>query len=250
MSTHWYYLLVNLGCFIVPFIFSFHPRLQFYKHFKAFAIGMIVMMAIFIPWDIYFTSQGIWGFNPKYVCGLFLFNLPIEEWLFFICIPFACTYTWHCIKILVEKVPAERFFYALALLFAVTSLITAFSFTERWYTFAAHMACGLFLLYHLSVLKSPYLSRFMFVFVLILAPFIITNGILTGITFWQYNFLNLNPDGVTEKIVWYNNAHNLGIRIFSMPLDDIAYGLTMLLLVATVYEKAIKKPRIAGPDIH
>jgi lycopene cyclase domain-containing protein len=242
MSTHWYYILVNLGCLIVPLIFSFHPKLQFYKQWKAFSIATVVMMLVFIPWDIYFTSRGIWGFNPKYVSGLFLLNLPVEEWLFFICIPFACTYTWHCIKVLVDKVPFPSFFKSTAWAFAVISLVVAAVFTGRWYTFTAHLVCGLFLLYHLLILKSSYLSRFMFVFTLILIPFIITNGILTGIRFWEYDFVNLQPNNVTEKIVWYDNSHNLGVRIFSMPLDDVAYGLTMLLLVITVYEKLIKKP--------
>jgi lycopene cyclase domain-containing protein len=242
MSTHWYYILVNLGCLIVPLIFSFHPKLQFYKQWKAFGVATIIMMAIFIPWDMYFTSQGIWGFNSKYVSGLFLLNLPVEEWLFFICIPFACTYTWHCIKVLVDKVPFPAFFKSMAWAFAVISLVVAAAFMGRWYTFTAHLVCGLFLLYHLLILKSYYISRFMFVFTLILIPFIITNGILTGIRFWEYDFVNLQPNNITEKIVWYDNSHNLGVRIFSMPLDDVAYGLTMLLLVITVYEKLIKKP--------
>ena len=244
MSTHWYYIFVNLGCLIVPLIFSFHPKLLFYKNWKAFGVAAVIMMLIFIPWDMYFTSQGIWGFNPKYVSGLFLFNLPVEEWLFFICIPFACTYTWHCIKVLVNKVPFPAFFKSMAWASAVISLVVAAVFTDRWYTFTAHMVCGLFLLYHLLILKSNYISRFMFVFTLILIPFIITNGILTGIKFWEYDFINLQPNEEAEKIVWYYNSHNLGIRIFSMPLDDVAYGLTMLLLVTTVYEKLIKKPAV------
>ncbi len=242
MSTHYYYILVNLGCIFVPLIFSFHPRLQFYRHFKAFGIGTLIMMAVFIPWDIYFTSKDIWGFNPKYISGIYLFNLPIEEWLFFICIPFACTYTWHCMKVLAEKVPLQKFFHASAWIAAIVCLLTAAAFAGRWYTFTAHLVCGLFLLYHLIFLKSGYLSRFMFVFTLLLVPFIITNGILTGIQFWIYDLLNLQPEEVGEKIVWYNNAHNLGIRIFSMPIDDISYGLAMLLLVVTVYENTIKKP--------
>ena len=33
------YLLVDLFTAIVPFIFSFHPKLKFYKNFKAFFIS-------------------------------------------------------------------------------------------------------------------------------------------------------------------------------------------------------------------
>ena len=77
------YLWLNLGSFLIPFLFSFHPRLRFYTKWKSLFPAIAIMMAIFIPWDIIFTHQGFWGFNEAYISGIHLFNLPIEEWLFF-----------------------------------------------------------------------------------------------------------------------------------------------------------------------
>jgi lycopene cyclase domain-containing protein len=37
-------------------------------------------------------------------------------------------------------------------------------------------------------------------------------------------------------IVWYNNAYNLGIRLYSIPVEDVVYSMAMLLLTITVYE--------------
>lgn len=246
MSTKWYYIFVNLACFVVPFIFSFHPKLKFYLKWKAFILGVLAMMAIFIPWDVYFTSQGIWGFNTKYTTGYFLGNLPIEEWFFFMCIPYACLFTYHCIGVLIKNVPFGIFLKILAWCFAVGSLVIAVIYHKRWYTFTAHLLCGIFLLAHLLWLKSRYLTRFMFVFILILPFFLASNGVLTGVDFWNYPFINTNPEAITEKIVWYNNAHNLGVRLFTMPVDDLAYGLTMLLLCVTVFEWCNKKQ---NPDV-
>jgi lycopene cyclase domain-containing protein len=245
MSTHSYYILVNLACFIVPFIFSFHPKLKFYLKWKEFFIGALVMMAVFIPWDAYFTSQGIWGFNTKYTTGYFLGNLPIEEWFFFICIPYACLFTYHCIGVLVKKIPFGFIMKALAWLFAIVSLLIAVLYYKRWYSFTAHLLCGMFLLVHLLWLKSRYLSRFIFVFILILPFFLASNGVLTGVDFWNYPFINTNPEGINEKIVWYNNSHNLGLRLFTMPVDDLAYGITMLLVCVTLFE-GLKKQ---NPDV-
>ncbi|KOS06567.1 hypothetical protein AM493_11380 [Flavobacterium akiainvivens] len=246
MSTHWYYILVNLACFMVPFIFSFHPKLKFYLKWKAFVIGALAMMAVFIPWDVYFTSQGIWGFNTKYTSGLFIGNLPVEEWFFFICIPYACLFTYHCIGVLVKKVPFAAVCKALAWIFAIASILIAGLNMGKWYAFTAHLFCGVFLLLHLLWLKSSYLPRFIFVFILILPPFLASNGVLTGVDFWNYPFINTNPEGIAEKIVWYNNNHNLGLRLFTMPADDLAYGLTMLLLCVTVFEWLNKKE---NPDV-
>ena len=91
------YLLLNLGSVSVPFLYSFHPRLQLHKRFLWIFISILLTMGVFIPWDVIFTMNGIWGFNDTYFLGLKLFSLPIEEWLFFICIPFACVFTHYAL---------------------------------------------------------------------------------------------------------------------------------------------------------
>lgn len=248
-GEQFYYLLVNLGCLIVPFIFSFHPRLLFYKRWTAFLPGVSGMMLVFIPWDIFFTGNGIWGFDEKYTTGVFMLNLPLEEWLFFLCIPYACLFTYHCIALFTPKEPLPRFFRIISWALAVLCMLVAVVYYQRWYTFTAHLLCGLLLLYHLVVLKSNYLGRFMLTFLIILPPFILSNGILTGIRFWDYPFINTEAGAIAEKIVWYNNQHNLGVRLFSMPVDDLSYGMAMLLLVTTVYEWQVRNIKKAKTGI-
>lgn len=243
INTHYYYILVNIGCFIVPFIFSFHPRLKFYKNWKAFLAGTLVMAAIFIPWDMYFTANGIWGFNDKYVSGIYLGNLPLEECLFFFCIPYACLYTYHCFSIFLETRRIPRFFDRLGWLLTMICVGVAVIYHDRSYTLVTHLFCAILLLLHLVVFKSTYLGKFLMVFLVLLVPFLLSNGVLTGTAFWQYPFINLYPDAIAEPIVWYNNTHNLGVRIWTMPVDDLSYGLTMLLLVTGVYERVkVSKP--------
>lgn len=241
INTHYYYILVNLGCFIVPFIFSFHPRLKFYKNWKPFLAGTLVMSAVFIPWDMYFTARGIWGFNAKYISGIFIGNLPLEECLFFFCIPYACLYTYHCFSIFLDQqLRLPRLFNRLGWVFAAVCIGVAVIYHDRAYTVVTHTLCALLLLLHLVVFKSAYLGKFLMVFMVLLLPFLASNGVLTGTAFWQYPFINLHPDAITEPIVWYNNNQNLGVRLWTMPVDDLSYGLTMLLLVATVYERVRK----------
>jgi lycopene cyclase domain-containing protein len=247
ISPHWYYLLVDLGCFTVPFIFSFHPRLRFYQSWRMLLPALAVLLLVFIPWDVFFTAKGIWGFNPAYVTGVWLFGLPLEEWLFFVCIPYACLFTYHCFGILFSRIPWEKSMIHLTWICAIGSVSVCLFNTGRWYTFAAHFACALLLFVHLIWLKRSCLARFIFMYIAVLPAFLASNGILTGLKFWKYPFFNANPETIADQIVWYDNTHNLGLRLFSMPVDDLAYGMTMLLLTVTVYE-GMKARRNATPQ--
>src|ERR1700760_4889185 len=87
------YLLLNLGTLLPVLLFSFHPRIRFYRHWRTYLPALFLSATVFILWDILFTGWAVWGFNPKYVTGLYAFRLPLEEWLFFVCIPYACVFT-------------------------------------------------------------------------------------------------------------------------------------------------------------
>lgn len=92
------YMIVLILSLSVPFIMSFRLPLGIWKNWRALtgAIGLIVV--IFGIWDMLAARRGHWYFNPDGVCGYYIANLPLEEWLFFIVIPFCCIFTWEAIK--------------------------------------------------------------------------------------------------------------------------------------------------------
>jgi lycopene cyclase domain-containing protein len=59
---------------------------------KSVFLSIFISSALFITGDIIFLKLGIWGFNPRYHSGILLFGLPLEEWLFFIIIPYCCMF--------------------------------------------------------------------------------------------------------------------------------------------------------------
>ena len=83
------YLALELSAILIPLIYSYDRKLQFYLKLKSVAISLLLVGSFYIAGDILFTKYGIWGFNPRYHSGIVLFDLPLEEWLFFIVIPYA-----------------------------------------------------------------------------------------------------------------------------------------------------------------
>ncbi|GAB5400364.1 MAG: hypothetical protein Aureis2KO_19490 [Aureisphaera sp.] len=185
-------------------------------------------MAVFIPWDIVFTHQGFWGFNNNYITGIELFGLPLEEWLFFICIPYACLFTHYALLELSPKFSFSQKTVNIVYVSLVSILIVTLWYNyNRWYTFV-NFSYALLLLGWVYNYRRSSLNSFLATYLVILIPFFIVNGVLTG-------------TGIEDQVVWYNNTENLGIRMVTIPIEDIIYNLGMLLTVYIVMEISEKK---------
>lgn len=92
------YLIVLAVSFAGPFILSFSRKLDFYKYPARLILSLGIPFALFVVWDIIAASRGHWVFNTNYITGIRIFNLPIEEILFFIVIPFCGIFTWESVK--------------------------------------------------------------------------------------------------------------------------------------------------------
>lgn len=103
-------------------------------------------------------------------------------------------------------------------------LIFGAYYIHKLYTGVTFMLTGLFLAFIMLKLRMRFMGRFYFAFALILIPFLIVNGILTGFF-------------TEEPVVWYNDSETLGVRIGTIPLEDVVYGMLMLLVPITIAEK-------------
>lgn len=217
------YLLLDLASLSIPFLFSFHPKIQFYKLWKYFFPAVIIMMMIFVTWDIIFTHLGYWGFNETYLSGYEIGNLPLEEWLFFICIPYACIFTIYSFKNLLPKFAFSKKTTSIVYFTLQTIMIATLLYNyDKWYT-AINFGYAIVMLAWVYNKMPTTLNVFFPVFGILLIPFFIVNGFLTG-------------SWIHEQVVWYNDAENLGIRLGTVPIEDSIYALTMLLTVFVLME--------------
>lgn len=216
------YLMIDFFTLIIPFLFSFHPKLNFYKTWAAFFLAVAITGLVFIAWDVYFTSIGVWNFNPKYLTGVQVGNLPIEEILFFFCIPYACVFTFHCLNQLIEFHLPEKTENMLTLAMIAILASTGILLPEKIYGQVTFISLALLLALAKYGLKVRWLSKFYAIYALLLLPFLIVNGLLTG-------------TGLDEPIVRYNEQDIIGVRILTIPVEDVFYGMALILTNLLIY---------------
>lgn len=211
------YLLLDFFTVVFPLLFSFHPKIKFYKFWKSFLPINFSVAFVFIFWDVWYTHLGVWGFNEKYLTGFYVFNLPVEETLFFICIPYACVFTYFVFTRLVLKNDYQFLQKIITPILIFGLLSVAIFNSQKLYTAATFFSLAVVLAFIQYVFKQKFLSHFFLIYPVLLIPFFIVNGILTG-SFIHYT------------VVFYNDAENLGIRLLTIPVEDIFYGMLLLVL--------------------
>ena len=223
MNPHYTYFLILAVTLAGPLALSFDKKVAYYKEWKHVFLAMIIPALLSIIWDFYFTAKGVWSFNEAYITGIKLYNLPIEEVLFFFIVPYNCIFIYACIRSyfpkLVNKNSADWILKAIAVLLLIAGVI----YNINHYTSWTFIFTGLFILIiylFRNFFKSFDAVSFLVVYAICLIPFLIVNGFLTAI-----------------PVVLYNDAENLGIRIYTIPFEDAFYGMLLVLMNIVIYEK-------------
>ncbi len=223
------YLLINVLTIAYPLAQSYEKRIRLLQHWKAIFTSIAITGAVFLAWDELFTQLEVWGFNGRYLTGVYIGALPIEEWGFFLTVPFACIFIYEVLNHFIKKDIFANSHQAITLFFLMVTTFLGYYFHDRMYTSTSFFFAAILLLGQLMVFRYSWMGRFYMMYFVSLIPFLIMNGWLTG------SFTD-------EPIVWYNNLENMGLRIFTIPAEDTIYLLGMLLLTFMVYEKVKVKP--------
>jgi len=226
LNEHFTYFLI-LGLSLAgPLVLSFDKKVRFYKKWKYLFPAMLMPATFYIVWDFYFTSKGIWSFNKNYVSGYNIYNLPVEEVLFFFVIPYCCVFIYECIDIYFPALKSKRWGDIILKSLGGVLFIIGILFYDHLYTSWTFIFTSIFIgvIYFGKNYFKFSASLFLISFLVMLIPFIIVNGFLTSI-----------------PVIKYNNAENLAIRISSIPVEDIFYGMLLILMNVILYEKLKSK---------
>ena len=214
------YTKIDLLVLALPLALSFDRKVAFWRKWPQVIAAIAAVVLVFGAWDAWMAARGIWAFNPAYAGEARFLHLPPGEWLFFVCVPYACLFVLECVRAYVSdreiRIPPGAF-YVLAAFFG----LLAFMYRERGYTATVFLACGLVAAALQAFVPATVRSRNFWIGLgLTYLPFGVANGFLTGI-----------------PVVLYDDAETLAVRIGTIPLEDFFFSFAMLALAALVYDQ-------------
>ncbi len=224
------YVRIDLLVLALPLALSFDRKVAFWRKWPQVFAAIAAVVVAFGAWDAWMAARGIWGFNPAHAGEARFLHLPPGEWLFFVCVPYACLFVLECVRAYFPdreiRIPGPVF-PVLAAFFGVLAIL----YRELGYTATVFLACGLVVAALQAFVPTTVRSRNFWIGLgLTYLPFLVANGFLTGI-----------------PIVLYDDAENLAVRVGSIPLEDFFFSFAMLALTALVHDRVGASRRRPAP---
>lgn len=229
------YSILLFFTLFVPIILSFDKKLKFYKKWKFLFPSLFIVALFFISKDVYFTEIGVWGFNPNYTLNIFLLGLPIEEFLFFFVIPYASIFLHESVILCFPNFKLTKMVstYITVCLILLSTITIILSYDKVYTVYAFSILITALLFSFLD--RGLIVQRYYLTFLIILIPFVIVDGILTG-------------SCIEDEVVWYNNNENLGLRFFTIPVEDFAYGFSLIFFNIFITNRLMGNRKVTGID--
>ena len=218
------YLALNLFIVAVPLWYTADNRTAYYRRLPAVALSIAVVSTCYLVWDILVTARGEWSFNSRYLTGVQILNIPLEEVLFFITVPYSCLFIY---EVVLYATKSSSFRLPLSVVIAAILALLAASLAvyPQGYTAKALASCGFFLIIALFFDRPLIKSKQYWIWLAICyVPFLIINTVLTALPVVEYN----------SKAIW-------GLRVGTIPLEDLFYNYAMLSYYLLVYRIGRKK---------
>ena len=217
------YLLINVFIIAIPLALTFDKRTAYYRQIPAVGFSIVVVGACYLIWDVLVTARGEWSFNGKYLTGVHLLNIPLEEVLFFITVPYSCLFIYEVVLF----ATTDRF-YKMSTPVLITAIVllaaASLALRDQGYTSKALASCSFFLTVA-YLLDRPLLTsrRYWTWLAICYMPFLLVNSVLTAL-----------------PVVEYNPKAIFGLRVFTIPIEDFFYNYAMLSFYLLFYRRRRK----------
>lgn len=91
------YLLLMGACVLITLPLELFFRARVYRRWRTVLWALVPVIIVFSLWDVVAIARDHWVYNPRFVTGIHLGNLPLEELVFFIVIPLCALLSYEAV---------------------------------------------------------------------------------------------------------------------------------------------------------
>jgi len=213
------YILIDLGLLIFSGLLFSLKDLNFAKNSKFLILSVLINVFVFSVPTEFLTQLKVIVFNPPYLTGLTLWELPAEELLLYFLLPGAGLAVYSFLNVHYPDNTPEKYSLAVSnIMLGVCIAMLYFGHQKLYtvFTFALLMAFLVFIEY---VGKIRFMYRFYRAYLVSLILFYLVYGVLTSV-----------------PVLQYNSAETLNFNLFHIPFESHFYFMAMLLLSVYLFE--------------
>ena len=214
---HALYLVFNISCIFLGLLFATDLSRKRKVNINWFALFMsyLLISIPFVIWDVIATARGHWSFDSFYITDNYIFNLPVEEFLFFFTVPFLIISSFEWLK---SKFSPDKLNLSYIELSILLILSTYLLLNGGEYSLLA-VVSSLLTFYITRPLVNKYGAVFYLLVLLTYAFFIFGNSMLTS-----------------PPVVSYGEEFVSGYRFLSIPIEDFLYNYALIFMSIFVYD--------------
>ena len=103
--SHWSYVAMLLFVVAGSWWLEFAFKIRVLRRPRLLAQAILPVSIFFLIWDAFAINQYHWTFDSRQILGIIgPFNIPLEEYLFFLIIPIAAVLTLEGVKVVMKRV--------------------------------------------------------------------------------------------------------------------------------------------------
>ncbi|MGI8668034.1 MAG: lycopene cyclase domain-containing protein [Jatrophihabitans sp.] len=96
--AHLSYLGLLAGCLLGTAPLEIVLRTRVYRRWRRLLAALLPGLLLGVGWDRYAIEHGQWSFDGRYLVGLRLAGVPLEELLFFLVVPTCAVLTLEAVR--------------------------------------------------------------------------------------------------------------------------------------------------------
>lgn len=213
------FLLTDLALLILPVVLFLLDKPAFAKTGKFIILAVLINVFVFSVPTEFLTQLKVIVFNPPYLTGMTLWELPVEELLLSLILPLAGLSVYLFLNARYPDNTNDKYSLAVSNIMLGICIAMLFFGYQKLYTLFTFSILLVFMVYIEYVNKIRFMYRFYRAYLLMLIPFYLVYGVLT-----------------IMPVLQFNAAETLKFNLLQIPFETPFYFMGMMLLSVFLFE--------------